>query len=720
MEDTLGRARRDAARHLRRRRRVQRLHRPHRRRGSHGRRRPGAGDRRAVEGRGRRGRQPRRPVFPRVHLDADVAISGADVLRLVRPDSEAGVLAAAPRGCCPMIGPAGWFARSTTCGSSCPRSATGCSGGAWSRCPPRDRRASTRCPADERRPRRCLRCSSPAERRVVETRLRRRPPRRLHDLIRRRVRVATGNSQAASSAYDDRSRRPRWGPSPGFRPTTHDSAPGSPSSSASVRSPGSVPPRRPLRRLHHLAEGRELPCLTRQRGPHHSPMSPIPAYRRVLRLADRGSSCSSARGPPLVRPGRGDAGRRPRAPRSTRAVPAATPSPARTASRARTRRVGHRRRGRRRDPGLLDRHQRQRRARGSTSRSTPTRSAYTITIYRHRLLPRRRRPPDHDGHARPPRCRSTSRSASPTSPPSSTTAATGPSRPRGTCRRPRSPGSTSPLLTRADDGDASHITVHRAQRRQPLRPSSSRPPTPPGRPTTPTAARTSTSGGDNGRAYKISYNRPFLTRGGTGGRDFYFSQRVPDGALPGAQRLRRQLPRRRRHRPARSLLKNHKVFLSVGHDEYWSGAQRANVEAARDAGVNLQFLSGNEMYWQHPLGALGRRQPHGVPHPVSLQGDLGQRQDRPVGRVDRHLARSAVRAAEPGRRPCRRTRSPARCTCPTTRPRRSRSARPRASPGCGATPVARLAAAATRRAGAAHGRLRVRRGPGQRLPPGRA
>ena len=45
-------------------------------------------------------------------------------------------------------------------------------------------------------------------------------------------------------------------------------------------------------------------------------------------------------------------------------------------------------------------------------------------------------------------------------------------------------------------------------------------------------------------------------------------------------------------------LLNHKVFLSVGHDEYWSGAQRANIAAARDAGVNLQFLTGNEGYWK--------------------------------------------------------------------------------------------------------------------------
>src|SRR4029077_6773148 len=47
-----------------------------------------------------------------------------------------------------------------------------------------------------------------------------------------------------------------------------------------------------------------------------------------------------------------------------------------------------------------------------------------------------------------------------------------------------------------------------------------------------------------------------------------------------------------------SLLLNHKVFLSVGHDEYWSGGQRARVTAARDAGVNLAFFSGNEGYWK--------------------------------------------------------------------------------------------------------------------------
>ncbi|WP_162605809.1 DUF4082 domain-containing protein [Jiangella aurantiaca] len=105
-------------------------------------------------------------------------------------------------------------------------------------------------------------------------------------------------------------------------------------------------------------------------------------------------------------------------------------------------------------------------------------------------------------------------------------------------------------------------------------------------------------GGANGRAYKISYNRPFATRGGIEARDFYFGAEYPMvrfleqngydvSYIAGVDTDRRG-----------NLLTNHDVFLSVGHDEYWSGRQRANVEAARDAGVNLAFFSGNEMYWR--------------------------------------------------------------------------------------------------------------------------
>ena len=52
---------------------------------------------------------------------------------------------------------------------------------------------------------------------------------------------------------------------------------------------------------------------------------------------------------------------------------------------------------------------------------------------------------------------------------------------------------------------------------------------------------------------------------------------------------------------------SHKVFLSVGHDEYWSAQQRANVEAARDAGVHLAFFSGNEVFWKTMWEGSSRR-----------------------------------------------------------------------------------------------------------------
>ena len=47
-----------------------------------------------------------------------------------------------------------------------------------------------------------------------------------------------------------------------------------------------------------------------------------------------------------------------------------------------------------------------------------------------------------------------------------------------------------------------------------------------------------------------------------------------------------------------NLITKHKAFLSVGHDEYWSKDQRDHVQAARDAGTNLAFFSGNEVYWK--------------------------------------------------------------------------------------------------------------------------
>ena len=47
-----------------------------------------------------------------------------------------------------------------------------------------------------------------------------------------------------------------------------------------------------------------------------------------------------------------------------------------------------------------------------------------------------------------------------------------------------------------------------------------------------------------------------------------------------------------------ALLLSHKGLLVVGHSEYWSWQMRSNVQAARDAGVNLGFFSSDTCYWQ--------------------------------------------------------------------------------------------------------------------------
>ena len=108
------------------------------------------------------------------------------------------------------------------------------------------------------------------------------------------------------------------------------------------------------------------------------------------------------------------------------------------------------------------------------------------------------------------------------------------------------------------------------------------------------------TGSPAGRAYKVSYNRPITTRG-TGAEDFVFNAEYP---------MVRFLERNGYNlsystgidsdRRGAELLE-HKTFLSVGHDEYWSGAQRGNVEAARAAGVHLAFFSGNEVFWKTRL-----------------------------------------------------------------------------------------------------------------------
>ncbi|MCW2225810.1 VCBS repeat-containing protein [Bradyrhizobium japonicum] len=110
------------------------------------------------------------------------------------------------------------------------------------------------------------------------------------------------------------------------------------------------------------------------------------------------------------------------------------------------------------------------------------------------------------------------------------------------------------------------------------------------------------TGQGGGRSYEVSYNRPIDTRGGVGTaagpQDYLFGAEysaiswLEENGYDVSYMAGVDVDR------YGSLLLNHKVYVDAGHDEYWTETQRNNVEAARDAGVNLEFWSGNEMYWE--------------------------------------------------------------------------------------------------------------------------
>ena len=99
------------------------------------------------------------------------------------------------------------------------------------------------------------------------------------------------------------------------------------------------------------------------------------------------------------------------------------------------------------------------------------------------------------------------------------------------------------------------------------------------------------------RAYKVSYNRPFETR------HYRAVNMVFNAEYPFVRFLEANgydvsyFTGVDSDRRGEQILK-HRLFLSVGHDEYWSRDQRRQVEAARDAGVHLAFFSGNEVFWK--------------------------------------------------------------------------------------------------------------------------
>lgn len=136
-------------------------------------------------------------VFPRIHLDADIELSGAHALELLEPITRDRVLATAPRRDVPREGCSRWVRWYYDVWESLPQVEAGLFGrgvvvlseeaqsrvAALPRLMSDDLGMSDSFTGDERR-------VVPGAVAVVH------PPRTVRDLVRRRIRIATGNAQA--------------------------------------------------------------------------------------------------------------------------------------------------------------------------------------------------------------------------------------------------------------------------------------------------------------------------------------------------------------------------------------------------------------------------------------------------------------------------------------------------------------------------------------------
>ena len=103
----------------------------------------------------------------------------------------------------------------------------------------------------------------------------------------------------------------------------------------------------------------------------------------------------------------------------------------------------------------------------------------------------------------------------------------------------------------------------------------------------------------NNRAFKVSYNRPFHTRDfASESLSFVFGPEYAMVRWLEANGYDVSYITSIDAARSGTLIQNHKILLSVGHDEYWSGPKRASFENAVAAGVNVAFFSGNEGFWK--------------------------------------------------------------------------------------------------------------------------
>lgn len=118
------------------------------------------------------------------------------------------------------------------------------------------------------------------------------------------------------------------------------------------------------------------------------------------------------------------------------------------------------------------------------------------------------------------------------------------------------------------------------------------------------------------RATKVSFDRPYAWSG--------VSHKLWDsvytaGYLEGRGFSVKYVTNDDLHRVP-TIASGQKALLSLGHDEYWSGAMYTAAEQLRDSGVDLGFFGGNDVFWQVRYEASAA----GVPNRVVVCYKLAQ------------------------------------------------------------------------------------------------
>lgn len=98
------------------------------------------------------------------------------------------------------------------------------------------------------------------------------------------------------------------------------------------------------------------------------------------------------------------------------------------------------------------------------------------------------------------------------------------------------------------------------------------------------------------RSFAVSYDRPIVSRASIVNHWDNYDTAVIDFLEENGYDVKYVASEDLHFRP--EVWNNCGMYLSVGHDEYWSQTMRDNVEAFRNAGGNCMFMTANEVFWR--------------------------------------------------------------------------------------------------------------------------